>query len=529
MKYDCDYLIIGSGPGAAGVLDGLMSRNIEHRRIIILEAGIDYDSNVLIKEPQNTFDLEKYNYQKYFWNKIQGYQENVNLPNAKFTGGRLFGGGSSVNHMMYVRGSVGRFNKWYETTQDPLWHSDNIYRHYNRMETTRGLINRGKHGPLHIRMTSQDHIPSGNIKFCNAIKNAFPIFDINNDPNSGYSMGPFTTWQYFQKDNGQRVSSTNSIIRPLQKKYKNIKIYGRTQVIKILFNKNRAIGVECMYDNSIQRIYASQCVVICAGIHSSLILERSGIGNPNILNPLNIPVIVNLPMVGENLKNHMYLNILFSKNPADLPDPNLNNLYTFGAQLPENVLANDPTSTIHSQWVGKDSDAPDRCNLFIMQAEQYSTGYVHIQDNDISVPPLVSGNTLQDTRDIDFFKNIIRTRVVPVSQQLSAIDPLYQLLEPDPLQIEDDEYLTDYIRNNIYPAYHWHSQCEMQSVVNTHGRVCGTENLYIADGSVIPIQSVDANPSATIYVIGSIIGTLIKKKYNDDHDQCRCSNCSCSI
>ena len=509
-EYKPDYIIIGSGPSGCGAAYGIIKNNYS---IQMFEAGPDYDTDEQIKDPKYALSLEQTNYSKYHWTIQQ--QTNI-IPCNNYTNGRLSGGGSSINHMQYCKGSNALFTKWYELTNDPDWCPNHIFKLYKELEKT-SIVgrSRGKNGLLKCRLPKS--VNNSSVKFCKALTNSFdnfPLLDDYNNPDT--PLGPFHNWQYAQDNYGNRASSSTAFIKPYLKQNENFKIMYKASIISIIFKKKKAVGVKYMYNNEIKNMYCSKGIILCAGIQTPLILEHSGIGNKEILEKYNINCISNLPHVGENLYNHLILKLKFSKNKHDKKSNDTSDLYSFGAFYPSNLNCNTMLNNRHIrnvQWIGYEDD--ENLYVYIVQLQPKSKGYVHIQNNDYLAPPIVDEHPLKEEEDIIFFKNIIRTQVLQVADELHHIDHHYKLLEPCISKIDNDIYLEQYIKNNILHAHHWQSQCKMgknkkNGVVDNNGKVFGTKHLYIADCCIFPI-SIDNNTGIPAYVTGYNIGLKLCK------------------
>lgn len=509
-----DYIVVGSGPGGCAVSEVLSSKR--HNTVFMLEAGEDKDNDVPIHNSTYAGQLENNYYPQYFWTIPQVPQVNVNM-DANYTNGRVYGGGSSVNGLQRVKGSKNVFDKWFAITGDTDWAPYNVFKVYQRTEkliaVTPGPY-QGYDGEISVRQAPTIATNTAT-KFISATNAALGLPEISDYNNPTTPFGPFSRWQYYEKADGSRESSSTAILKPILLKRKNFKLSPRSTVTKIIWGGkcgNKAIGVKYFHNDQVRSVYARKRVILSAGIQTPLILEHSGVGNKTSLQSFGIKVVSDLQNVGQNLANHLIVLASFNKNPADLPSPDVNALYGFGAFFPDPItpVLTDPRK---SEWIG--IDLGSTMEIAILQTQPKSLGYANIQSKDALTVPLASEAALDNPLDLQQFMDIIRQQLIPIANQLNTIDPTYILTGPDPAQVNDDVYLQNYIMNNIDHAHHWQSQCIMApknsgGVVNSAGSVYGTTHLSIADVCIVPF-TVDGNTAGVAYLIGYIVGHKILK------------------
>lgn len=515
-KYD--YIVVGSGPGGCAVSQMLTSN--KKNKVIMIEAGDDMDNEIPIKDSTYAGLLEEDYYPQYFWVVQQMVQENADMPTANYTNGRCFGGGSSVNGEQYVRGSTNVFNKWYEITNDKDWSPESIYDTYVKFEKLLPVISgpsQGYDGFVSVRQAPETPTNTAN-KFVEAAITSLNLPEIIDYNNPSTQFGPFTRWQYYQKPDGTRESSSTALLKPILMEKHNFTMSANSTVFEIIWSdkkKNKAIGVKFLKDGVLEEVYAKKGVILSAGTQTPIILQHSGIGPADRLKQFKIPVVSNLENVGEKLVNHLLLSTTFSKDPNDLPSTDKNALYSFGAFYPQPTNP-DIIAPRGSEWIG--IDLGNAMMIVILQSQPFSKGFVHIQSKDVLTTPLVTEAALEDDRDLVFFKDIVRNQLLPLAQQLAInTNGTYQLLQPDPNSCGDDDYLTDYIRGNLDHAHHWQSQCIMApydqgGVVDSNGQVYGTHNLFIADDCIVPF-TIDNNTAGIAYAIGYTIGKKLLKRH----------------
>lgn len=520
--YQADYVVVGMGAAGAGVAK-ILSDDNKHS-VIGIEAGGDYDDQKPIFDSTFAPLLEPNYFPNYFYQLQQVNQVNADDAQFNYTTGRALGGGSSINGLQDVWGSLAVYTQW-EELLGPTWSTRSIFKTFKKVETYHGITTdpseRGRNGPVSIRQAPVNPTSMAT-KFVNATVAAtgFPeIIDYNvtNTP-----IGPFTRWQLFQKISGLRESSSTAYLKPyvndkLEGKGKRkLRILDRTTVVKILFKGNKAVGVRVLKNGKFANVCANKKVILCAGIYSNWLLQVSGIGPKDQLQSVGIEVLFDNPAVGQGLKNQLVSVATFKADPADVgvPPNDPAALYVGGAFLPDPTPPVDPTRR-GIELIGISSGSGN-FTLAIIATQPKSTGTVMVQSGDYLQIPLVNDNAFSNPADLQTFINAYRSYVLPIANQLHAIDPLYVLDTPDAATIADDDKLTDYILSTINHTHHWTGTCRMApldqgGVVDVHGNVYGVENLVVADDSIAPFIP-DGNTAACAFMIGRKIALDISKQ-----------------
>lgn len=234
---------------------------------------------------------------------------------------------------------------------------------------------------------------------------------------------------------------------------------------------------------------------------------------------LKIDVIYNNPNVGRTYDNHLFVNAIFTANPADQGVPAIDPaaLYVGGAFL-QALLPSDNPNRRGYQLVGL-SPSPGQFVMMVEYIQPHSSGTVRIQSTDPFDISLADNNYLDPiTTDLQAFIVAFQTYVKQIAIAFANIDPLYQLVSPPMAVLNDPVLLEQYIIDNFVQTHHWMGSNQMaktmvDGVVDGYGNVFGVDNLVVADGSIAPIIS-DGNTSGPIYVISNVIADhLIQNKY----------------
>lgn len=519
-----DYIVVGTGPAGSVVTKELSDDG--RNSVLALEAGGNFSNDRLIRDSKFAVPIVLFeDFAPQFY--IPGHgtpQKGAAGRIFPWTGGRLLGGGSSVNNEQYVRPSVAVMDKW-ERLLGPIWSPEEMVRRFTELENYNGETTdpsaRGSNGRLHIRQT-QVNPTNMTKKVVEAISDATgyqEVFDYN-DPNT--PLGPFTSYQLYQRSDGVRDSAdtaflSSDIMTPTGNGVagRRLQVSFRSTVTRVLFSRNRAIGVEYIKDGKSRYAYARKKVILSAGITSVPILMHSGIGPAYALEKYGIPIIFNNENVGQHYADHPSVAATFSTNPNDraFPPHDPNSLYAGGAFLPDP----SPNANRHRRGIQMFAQAGSG-NVMAIGAillQPKSRGSAVIQDRDPLKVILGDQGYLANEADLETLKYTYKVYIKEIAEQLSAIDDNYQLLNPSLDIINDDAKLEQFIQENLAPGFHPQSMNRMgtgpeDSVVDARGHVHGVQNLVIADDTIIPF-TVDGNTSAPAFLIGKTIAEQLLK------------------
>ncbi|RLL43797.1 GMC family oxidoreductase [Oceanobacillus piezotolerans] len=518
-----DFIVVGTGPAGA-VLAKTLTDN-KKTSVLVLEAGENNDRDRPIRDSRFALELEDEFFPEYFWQGEGVPQPEVNDRTFEWTTGRLSGGGSSINGEQYVRPTPAVLKEW-DRLLGSMWSPEQAIRSFKQLENFHGITNslefHGFNGRLNIRQ-APNNPPDMTKKLVLAMEQATGfnrILDYN-DPRT--PIGPFTRWQLFQKNNGQRESSSTAflssdIITPEGHGVngRKLMVIYKSTALRLLFREKTAIGIEFLKEGRKVKAFARNRVIISAGINSAHLLMLSGVGPSHDLRQAGIPVVINNPNVGKYLTNHTLNTATFSVNQKDLPqlqnDPF--SLYTGGAFLP-NPFNRNNNRRRGVQLVGIVSEG--KLNIVIIFLQPKSRGSIKIQNNDPLKIVLADEGFLENDYDLEAIKAIYRVYIKGIAEQLSKIDKNYQLVNPTFETIENDEELENFIKENFDHNHHQQSSLRMApihhgGVVDRYGNVHGVHHLMVADAQIIPF-TVDGNTSATAFLIGHIIARHLIREY----------------
>jgi choline dehydrogenase len=542
-KANYDFIVVGMGASGATILRYLYDAGFS---VLGIEAGGNYNHEVPISNPTYAGTLEAQYGPNYFW-------QQQNVPNfdiiksdgsplvMNYTTGRGLGGGTFINGIQYVRSDDSLWNKWAEIN-GPLWNANAAQNGYQQLENflgTNGSYNSAVHGSSGKMDIRQAPVVATSMatKFATALSTATNTFIIDDYNNPETPIGTFTRWSLFQQPNTLRASSSTDFLediidengrginkntlqeRNLQK-YSKVRILLNATANKVIFKKNKAIGVSIIYNGKNKTIYAKYEIILSAGIHSNEILQRSGVGASSLLNLLHIPVVFDNPNVGVGSKNHLINIAVFSANPADFPgtgnDPNA--LYVGGAFLPNFKDLQNGINNRGFQWIGIDG-GPGIFIVVFYNLDPHSIGTDTIQNKDPLCVSLFSEKLFSDPLDLQRIIDVYQQQIAALNTAFSTIDSSYALISPSLDTIADTAALTQYIKDSVDHAHHWTGTCSMKpleqgGVVNNVGEVHGVRRLRVADISVAPI-SPNGNTAGPAFFVGYNIAQQIIAKYKD--------------
>jgi choline dehydrogenase len=502
---EADFVIIGSG-SAGSAMAYRLSEDGKHSVIVIEFGGSDIGP--LIQMP-SALSIPL-NMSLYDWGFASEPEPHLGGRVLATPRGKVLGGSSSINGMVYVRGHARDFDHWAEQGAAG-WGFADVLPYFKRMEDSQGGEDgwRGKGGPLHVQRGSRRNPLYG--AFVDAGRQAG--FELTDDYNGSKQEGFGPMEQTIH--GGRRWSAASAYLKPALRR-KNVSLL-KGFARRVIIENQRAVGVEIEAHRKIQVVKARREVIVAASsINSPKILMLSGIGPGEHLRQNNVAVVADRPGVGRNLQDHLELYI---QQESLLPITLNSRLNAFSKAL------------IGAQWLLFKSglgatnhfeaaafvrsragiDYPDIQYHFIPAAVRYdgkaaakahgfqahvgpmrskSRGSVTLRSPDPKAKPVIRFNYMSHPDDWPEFRRCIRLTRELFGQQ--AFDP-YRGQELSPgSHVQSDDDLDMFIRDHAESAYHPCGTCKMgraddpMSVVDPECRVIGVEGLRVADSSIFP-------------------------------------------
>ena len=524
-----DFVIIGGG-SAGCALASRLSADPAHR-VLVLEAGRpDYRWDVLIHMPAAlTMPIGNRLYDWRYESEPEPFLNGRRIYHAR---GKLLGGSSSINGMIFQRGNPLDYERWAADPGMAGWDYAHCLPYFKRMENclAGGDEYRGTSGPLVL-----ERGPATNPLFAAFFAAVTQAGYALTDDVNGYRQEGFAPFDR-NVHRGRRLSAARAYLHPVMRR-RNLTVACRALVTKIIFQGNRAAGVEFVRGGSTQRVRAGE-IILCGGaINSPQLLQLSGVGPAGALRELGIDVVADRPGVGENLQDHLEVYVQYaSKRPVSVaPALKWRNRPIVGARWL--FLRSGPGATNHFEGGGfaRSNDEVAYPNLmfhFLPIAIRYdgsspagghgyqvhigpmysdSRGSVRITSTDPSVHPALRFNYLSSPTDRREWVEAIGVARRILSQP--AFDDYNGgELSPGP-EVVTDEQILDWVRHDAETALHPSCTCKMGtgegSVVDPATmRVHGLDGLRVVDASVMPYVT-NGNIYAPVMMIAEKSADLI--------------------
>ena len=500
-----DYIIVGAG-SAGCVLANRLSENPKHK-VLLLETG-GSDKSIFIKMP--TALSIPMNTDKYAWQFNTEKEPYLNNREMHCPRGKVLGGSSSINGMVYVRGHAKDFDEW-EAHGAEGWNYQACLPYFQKAETwyKGNDAYRGGNGELGVNNGNEMKNPLYTA-FIKAGEQAG--YDITSDYNGKQQEG-FGPMHMTVKD-GVRSSASREYLDPVKSR-KNLTIVTGALVTKVVLEDKVAKGVEYVVNGKTETAATSNEVILSAGsIGSPHILQLSGIGDKDILEKAGIEVMHHLPGVGQNLQDHLEFYFQYKcKQPITLNRKlGLISKGLIGARWLLNRSGLGATNHFEScafirskadvEWPdiqyhflpaairydGKSAFDGDGFQVHVGHNKPKSRGSVTIQSADPTVPPKILFNYLQHQDDIEGFRACVRLTREIIAQ--SAFDDFRDGEIQPGEHIQTDEEIDAFVREAVESAYHPSCSCKMgedeMAVVDSQTNVHGIEGLRVVDSSIFP-------------------------------------------
>jgi choline dehydrogenase len=497
MMYD--YILVGAG--SAGCVLAHRLTEDPATSVLLLEAGGTDETVPQIHDPTKALELA---HTAVDWAYTTEEEPHLNQRKIDWPRGKVLGGTSSINYMVYVRGNRHDFDQW-QALGNHGWNYAEVLPYFKKAENReRGAsAYHGVGGPLNVFEPPA----------INPLTEAFLQAGVElgwsrNDDSNGASQEGFGTFQNTIRE-GRRHSTAVGYLHPVMSR-PNLTVWTDTLATRVLFDGTRAVGVASLKDGSEQQVGANKEVILCGGtINSPQLLLLSGVGPAEQLQHLGIRVVADVAGVGENLQDHPAVvtycttkpsysafgglaesGNAFVKTQPDLPEPDLQLIFApfFLPSVP-----------------GKGY------TVVVVLATPQSRGCLTLRSADPRQPPAILANYL--AKPEDEAKLVTGIHLVRRLNQTKALAAFYQADAHPGAQLQGAEELLEFVRNYTETWYHPVGTCKMGhdvlAVVDEQLRVRGTAGLRVVDASIMP-TIVNGNTNAATIMIGEKAADLIK-------------------
>lgn len=509
-------IIVGAG-SAGGALAARLTEDADHT-VILVEAGPDYA--VRDEVPAPICDAYEMSVEGHDWGLTGFFLEPPETRDPQpYPRGRLVGGCSAVNAAIAQRASVADFEEWVAAGNDE-WSYEQVLPFYKRVETDKDYGETAVHGgsgPVPIfRFPREEWSPVAKIFEQACLDRGFPSCEDHNAPGAT-GVGPLPKNQI----GDVRASSLLTYLFEARTR-PNLTVLSDTTCHRVLFDGTRAVGVEVEREGEVERIEADRVVLSAGAIHSPQLLTVSGIGPREVLAELSIDPVVISEGVGQNFQDHPFVGVMGLlkerteygsvraelKFSSGLTGGRLDDLVLWATILDPATL-NMPVDTRGLQAV----------TIVAQLALPNSVGWLKVTSKDVSVQPELHVNFLSDEGDADLRRMMHMVRLAfDLATNTAIADELDELLFPDRETVQDDAKLEAWLRSMVTTCYHATSTCRMGpdddpgAVVSQRLAVHGTENLYVADASVMPSVPTGLT-NLTSYMIGERLAGWLREEH----------------
>lgn len=533
MTYD--YIIIGAG-SAGCVLANRLSENPNHQ-VLLIEAG-GPDKKMEIHIPAGYAKLHR---SEVDWGYYSEPQEHVLNRRIYLPRGKTLGGCSSTNAMAYVRGNKEDYNDWANLGNEG-WSYEEILPYFKKSEHNEQIndIYHGQHGPLNVTYARHYKTPFTDAFVDACVEQGF----VNNKDYNGNKQEGVSLLQFTIK-NAKRHSGAKAFLKPAMNR-PNLTVYTHTIVKQLLIENDRAVGVEVIRGkNNTERILASKEVILSAGsFNSPQLLMLSGIGDKDELKRAGISCRKELPGVGKNLQDHLFMGVTALSRQQWGQNHYLSK-WNQAKALAQYLFTKKGILTIgplEAAAFGMTDDSPDRVNYQFHYAslqigddytvDMYdistfpqndgftilptllrpeSRGYVGLRSNNPLDAPVIQPNFLSKEQDCITLLKATRKAVDVINSK--AFEPYRDRLITPP-DLGSDDAIMLHIKKQLETVYHPVGTCKMgndeMAVVDDNLRVKGIEGLRVIDASIMP-TIVSGNTNAPVYMIAEKGADIVLK------------------